>query len=463
MPTINLITLGCPKNAVDSERMHRLLARNGYDLSDNAEDADIIVVNTCGFIEPAKEESIATVMDAAEYKAKGQCRGVIVTGCLAERYRRELESELVEADLIVDLAGEREIVAHCDHLLGTSRRQTIRDAELGYSSVSGSSQFMLTPKHWAYLRISDGCDRTCAFCAIPSFRGKNKSEDLNQLVGEAHRMVDHGVREIALIAQDTMRYGADVYGKPRLVELLKKLIAIDGLDWVRLLYAYPTGWRGELIDLLATEEKLCGYIDLPIQHASDPILKAMNRSTTQAGIRKLIRTLRSRIPDLTIRSSIIAGFPGERDEHFAELMDFVDDMQFNRLVGFTYSHEEGTRASRLDDDVPEDVKHQRLNDLMALQARISGELNAAHVGHTLKVLVDEVSDDPAYDYVGRTRMDAPEIDGAVFFTGLAHVGDFVEVEITDATDHDLIGHVVKTNSLLNIAEAERKTPEVRGA
>ena len=222
---------------------------------------------------------------------------------------------------------------------------------------------------------------------------------------------------------------------------------------MRLLYAYPTGWRDELIDLLASEEKLCGYIDLPIQHASDPILKAMNRSTTQAGIRKLIHTLRARIPNLTLRSSIIAGFPGERDEHVAELMDFVDEMQFNRLVGFTYSHEDGTQAGHLTDDVPEEVKRDRLNDLMALQARISGELNAAHIGRAFKVLVDEVSDDPTYDYVGRTRMDAPEIDGAVFFTGPAQIGDFVEVQITDATEHDLIGQVVKTNALLEIAEA----------
>lgn len=445
MPTITLITLGCPKNTVDSERMHRLLALNGYDLSDNAEDAEVIVVNTCGFIESAKEESIATVMDAAEYKDKGRCRGVIVTGCLAERYRTELEAELVEADMIVGLAGERDIVAHCDHLLGTSRIQTIRDAE---------SRHLLTPKHWAYLRISDGCDRACAFCAIPSFRGKNKSEDLYRLVAEAHRLVAQGVREIALVAQDTMRYGADVYGKPRLTDLLKALVEIDGLDWVRLLYAYPTGWRDALIDLLAREEKLCGYIDLPIQHASDPILKAMNRSTTQAGIRKLIHTLRARIPNLTLRSSIITGFPGERAEHVAELMDFVAEMQFNRLVGFTYSHEDGTRASHLTDDVPDEVKRERLSDLMALQARISGELNVAHIGRTFKVLVDEASDDPAYHYVGRTRMDAPEIDGAVFFTGPAQIGDFVDVQITDATEHDLIGHVVKTNALLEIAEAK---------
>ena len=444
MPKVNLITLGCPKNTVDSERMHRLLEINGYDISDDAEDADVIIVNTCGFIEPAKEESIATVMDAAEYKNNGNCKGVIVTGCLAERYRKELETDLAEADLIVGLAGEREIVAHCDQIMGTSRIQTIRDAE---------SRHLLTPKHWAYLRISDGCDRTCAFCAIPSFRGGNESEDLDRLVAEAYRMAGNGVREVALIAQDTMRYGADLYGKPRLVDLLKELVQVDGLDWVRLLYAYPTGWRDELIELLGTEEKLCAYVDMPIQHASDPILKLMNRSTTQKGIRQLVEKLRAQIPNLTIRSSVITGFPGETDAHFHELMDFVDEMQFNRLVGFTYSHEEGTVAGGLEDNVPEDVKRERLNDLMALQAQVSGELNSAHVGKTFKVLVDEPADDGTHDYMGRTRMDAPEIDGAVFFTGPAQVGDFVEVEITDATEYDLIGHVVKTNALLDIAPA----------
>ena len=445
MPTVNLITLGCPKNTVDSERMHRLLELNGYTVSDDADDADVIIVNTCGFIEPAKEESIATVLDAAEYKENGKCKGVIVTGCLAERYRSELEADLTEADLIIGLSGERDIVNYCDQLLGTSRIQTIRDAE---------SRHLLTPKHWAYLRISDGCDRTCAFCAIPSFRGKNQSEDIDKLIAEAYRMAASGVKEIAIIAQDTMRYGADRYGKPRLVDLLKELAKIDDLHWIRMLYAYPTGWRDELIDLLATEEKLCAYVDLPIQHAADPMLKSMNRSTTQDGIRKLVTKLRNRIPNLTLRSSVITGFPGETDEHFTELMNFVDEMQFNRLVGFTYSHEEGTQAGHLTDDVPEDVKRDRLNEIMSLQAQISAELNTQHIGKTFKVLVDDPSDDPNYDYMGRTRMDAPEIDGAVFINGPATIGDFVDVQITDAMAYDLIGQVVNSNALLNISPAQ---------
>jgi ribosomal protein S12 methylthiotransferase len=447
MPTVNLITLGCPKNTVDSERMHRLLELNGYTVSDDADDADVIIVNTCGFIEPAKEESIATVLDAAEYKENGKCKGVIVTGCLAERYRSELEADLTEADLIIGLSGERDIVAYCDTLLGTSRIQTIRDAE---------SRHLLTPKHWAYLRISDGCDRTCAFCAIPSFRGKNQSEDIDKLIAEAYRMAASGVKEIAIIAQDTMRYGADRYGKPRLVDLLKELAKIDDLHWIRMLYAYPTGWRDELIDLLATEEKLCAYVDLPIQHAADPSLNSMNRSTTQDGIRKLVTKLRNRIPNLTLRSSVITGFPGETDEHFQNLMDFVDEMQFNRLVGFTYSHEEGTQAGHLTDDVPEEIKRERLNEIMSLQAQISAELNTQHIGKTFKVLVDDVSDDPNYDHIGRTRMDAPEIDGAVFINGPAIIGDFVDVQITDAMAYDLIGQVVNSNALLNISPAQIK-------
>ncbi len=442
MHKVNLITLGCPKNTVDSERMHRLLERNGYALTESSEDADLIVVNTCGFIQPAKEESIATALEAADYKESGNCKGLIVTGCLAERYRDELEAELTEADLIVGLAGERDIVAHCDRLLGVSRAQTLR---------GDASRFLLTPNHWAYLRISDGCDRTCAFCAIPGFKGPNRSESIEVLVAEAFRMVAGGVKEIALVAQDTMRYGADIYGRPRLVDLVRELVKIDGLKWVRLLYTYPTGWREDLIDLLAAEEKLCAYVDMPIQHASDPILKAMNRSTTKAGIRKLIRTLRERVPNLTVRTSVIAGFPGEREEHVRELLDFIDEIRFNRLVGFLYSHEEDTSAGLMIDDVFEEEKRERLDRILDLQAAISAEINQGFVGQTFQVLVDRVSEDPAFDLIGRTRMDAPEIDGEVTLTGPAQIGEFAEVEITGALEYDLIGRTTSPPPLLHIA------------
>ena len=444
MHKVNLVTLGCPKNTVDSERMHRLLELNGYGLTHAPEEADLIVINTCGFIEPAKQESIAAVLDAADFKSDGSCRGLIVTGCLAERYRDELRTELAEADLIVGLADEGEIVSHCDRLLGVAPRKTIRAAD---------DRHLLTPGHWGYLRISDGCDRACAFCAIPMIKGRNRSEPLKVLAEEAQRMVASGVREIALIAQDTMRYGTDLYGKPRLVDLLRALLPIDGLEWLRLLYTYPLGWGEDLIDLLASEEKLCAYVDMPIQHASDPVLKAMNRGTTREGIRSLIHRLRDRIPDLTLRSAVVVGFPGEREEHVRELIDFVEEIRFTRLVGFTYSHEEGTSAGALADDVPDSEKRARLDRIMSLQTAISSETGEACVGQTHRVLIDRPSDDPAFDFVGRTRMDAPEIDGEVFVTGVAKVGAFSSVEIVEATPFDLIGRVVDPAPLLGIEPA----------
>ncbi|MDA0748450.1 MAG: MiaB/RimO family radical SAM methylthiotransferase, partial [bacterium] len=293
--------------------------------------------------------------------------------------------------------------------------------------------------------------RTCAFCAIPGIRGKNSSESLQSLVKEAEQMVARGVKEISLIAQDTMRYGADRYGTPRLVPLLRELVQIDGLEWLRLMYTYPTGWRDELIDLLAEEEKLCAYVDMPIQHASDPILKSMNRGTTRAGIQKLIRNLRSRVPNLTIRSSIIAGFPGEQDEHVQELMDFLEEARFNRLAGFLYSHEEGTGAGLMIDDVPEDEKRERLDRILTLQGAISAEISEDCVGQHFRVLIDQLSDDPSYDGVGRTRMDAPEIDGEVHVSGPVKVGEFVNVEITEAFEYDLTGRVIQSEALLDIA------------
>ncbi len=442
MPNVNLITLGCPKNTVDSERMHRTLELNGYSLCQLPEDADVIIVNTCGFIEPAKEESVSTILEAAEYKKLGNCKGLIVTGCLAERYRKELLRDLPEVDHIIGLAAERDIVTFCDQLLGTSRIQIIRDAE---------SRHLLTPSHWAYLRISDGCDRTCAFCAIPSFRGPNQSEDIDRLVAEAFRMVGNGVKEIALVAQDTMRYGIDRYGCSRLIDLLRRLADIENLHWIRLLYAYPAGWSNELIDLLAKEEKLCSYVDLPIQHASNDILRSMRRGSTKESIRNLVQKLRDRVPDLTIRSSVILGYPGEQASHVDELLEFVDEIRFNRLVGFTYSHEEGTEAGNLIDDVSESEKRDRLQQVLDLQAVISAENTATHIGKTIKVLVDRAADDTEFQYVGRSRMDAPEIDGEVYINGPANIGEFENVKITDALDYDLIGQTADSDALLEIS------------
>ncbi len=454
MHKVSLVTLGCPKNTVDSERMFRMLELNGYALSDIPEEADLIIVNTCGFIQPAKEESISAALEAADYKRTGRCKGLIVTGCLAERYTEDLKKELVEADLIIGLAAEKDIVRHCDRLLGVERAGVALDDR---------SRHLLTPRPWGYLRISDGCDRKCAFCAIPGIKGPSKSESIEYLVAEAVRMVAGGVKEIALVAQDTMRYGADIYNKIRLTDLIRELIRIEGLEWLRLLYTYPSGWRDDLIDLLSTEEKLCAYVDMPIQHASDPILKAMNRGTTRSAIGKLIRNLRTRVPNLTIRSSVIVGFPGEEEHHFQELVDFVDEAQFSRLAGFLYSHEEGTTAGMKIDTVSESEKRERLDRLMSHQAMISAEVNRQYIGQTFDVLVEEVSDDPDFDYVGRTRMDAPEIDGQVFISGSARVGEFADVRITDSLDYDLIGRAVDNTPLLNISQPDVSSASTRSA
>ena len=452
MHKVNLVTLGCPKNTVDSERMHRMLELNGYVLSDIPEEADLIIVNTCGFIQPAKEESIAAALEAADHKQSGRCKGLIVTGCLAERYTEDLKRELAEADLVLGLAAEKDIVSHCDRLLGVKREGVVRDDR---------TRHLLTPRPWGYLRISDGCDRKCAFCAIPGIKGPSRSESIERLVAEAVRMVAGGVKEIALVAQDTMRYGTDIYGRIRLTDLIRELIGIEGLKWLRLLYTYPSGWKDDLIDLLAAEEKLCAYVDMPIQHASDPILKAMNRGTTKAAIGKLIRNLRARVPNLTIRSSVIVGFPGEEEDHFQELADFVDEFHFSRLAGFLYSHEEGTAAGMMIDTVSDSEKRERLDRLMSFQAVISAEINRQYIGQTLDVLVEDISDDPDFDYIGRARMDAPEIDGQVFISGRAEIGEFAEVRITDSLDYDLIGRAVDEAPLLHISQSNVSSASTR--
>ncbi len=434
MDIVSIITLGCPKNTVDSEHMHRLLELNGYAVSERPDEADVIVVNTCGFIQPAKEESISTALDAADFKRDGRCRGLIVTGCLAQRYNTELRDELTEADLIIGLAEESRIVEHCDRLLGRRREGPLKALD---------ARHLHTPAHWAYLRIADGCDRTCAFCAIPGIRGPHASLSIERLVAEAHRLAAHGCRELALIAQDTMRYGTDLYGSPRLVELLRKLVAVDGIEWIRLLYTYPTGWRDDLVELLASEPKLCAYVDMPIQHADDTILRSMNRGTTRNAIESLVKRLRDAVPDLTIRSSVIVGYPGETEARFEELLGFLEDVRFNRLVGFTYSHEENTAAGDLEDDVSEDVKQERMARVTALQEEIATETNLGHIGTRFRVLIDEPGQTAGVDWIGRTRMDAPEIDGAVFLTGEGETGTFVEAEITDASGYDLYGRILR--------------------
>ncbi len=418
--TVHVVTLGCPKNTVDSERMIGLLQANGYRISAVPADADVVIVNTCGFIRPAKEESIEAVMAAQRWRHAGRCRAVIVTGCLATRYRRELEQELPEADQILTIAQEAAIVEHVDQALGAPPR----------ARVAVAAPARLTPRHWAYLRVADGCDRRCAFCAIPAIRGPQRSEPLERLVARAEALAADGVRELVLVAQDSLRYGVDLYGRPRLIALLERLAAVPGIQWLRLMYTHPGSWSDELLDFFASCPRLCAYVDLPLQHIADPVLRRMGRATTRRRIEALLERLRHRLPRAGLRSTFIVGFPGETEAQFEELLDFVAAARFDHAAGFLYSPEEGTAAARLADDVPAAAKEDRYARLTQVQEQVSADINAALVGTRHRVLVDE-EDREAGVWYARMERDAPEIDGAVVIEGgQTAVGSFAEVEIT---------------------------------
>ena len=427
---VHLVSLGCPKNLVDSERMAGLLQGNDYELTADPRQADVVVVNTCGFIEPAKEESIQAIMEAHQLRQTGRCAGVIVTGCLAQRYETELKRDLSEADQILRIDEEAEIVRHVDRLVGRPRADYI----------DSMPRSLLTPGHWAYLRIADGCDHQCAFCAIPAIRGRHRSEPLEALVAEGQRLAAAGVRELVLVSQDSVRYGADLYGAPRLVPLLQQLSQIDGVEWIRLMYTYPAFWTEEMIDFYASSDRMCAYIDMPLQHISGPVLLRMKRASTRDQTLSLLARLRQRLPGVGLRSSFIVGFPGETGEQFEELLDFVEETRFDHCTGFIYSPEEGTEAFELGGVVPRATSEERYARLTQLQERISAEINSELVGTRQLVLVDEEADE---GYCGRTERDAPEIDGQVVITaGRAQVGRFVEVEITDAYAYELRARAV---------------------
>ena len=433
METVHLISLGCPKNLVDSERMLGLLERNGYVPTEEAEEADVVIVNTCGFIAPAKEESIDTVFEAARLKKEGRCKALIVAGCLAQRYGAILRRELPEADAILRLEDVERIAAHCDRLLGHRR-----------PICSNGGRHLLTPQHSAYLRIADGCDNRCTYCAIPLIRGPCRSQPMEALLAEARALCEQGVRELNLIAQDTTQYGVDLYGELRLVELMDALSEIGALQWIRLLYAHPAHFSQDLIDGIARNEKVCRYVDLPLQHISDPLLYAMNRKVTGDHIRSLIRRLRSDVPGIALRTSLIVGFPGETDTHFEELLDFVVEARFERLGAFVYSREEGTPAAAFEGQVPDEVKQERLDRLMMQQQEIVWETHRAWIGKRVQVLVDRPGEEAPIRWVGRTAWDAPEVDGSVLITeGDALPGDFVHVVIADAEAYDVFGTIVQ--------------------
>ncbi|MGB1890314.1 MAG: 30S ribosomal protein S12 methylthiotransferase RimO [Candidatus Latescibacterota bacterium] len=427
---VHLVSLGCPKNTVDSERMLGLLEGNAYQITERPDQADVVVVNTCGFIGPAKEESIEAVMAAHRLKEQGKCKGVIVTGCLATRYEEELRSELVEADDLLTIAEEPDIVHRVDRVLGRQPR----------GHVASVPRATTTPPHWSYLRISDGCDHKCAFCAIPAIRGRHKSEPIEALVHEAEQLAAQGTRELVLVSQDSVRYGADLYGRSHLVELLQALEGVNGIDWMRLMYTYPAFWTGEMMDFYASSPKMCAYIDMPLQHIADPVLQRMKRATTKQKTVDLLSELRSRMPGVGLRSTFIVGFPGEREEDFEELLSFVEETRFDHVSGFIYSPEDGTSAYDLDETVDEEVKEYRYGRLTQLQERIATEINDGLVGTRQVILVDEADEEGMY---GRMQRDAPEIDGQVLIeSGRADVGRFVEVEITGADPYQLQARAV---------------------
>jgi len=440
--TYAFVSLGCAKNLVDSEKMLGTLALDGYTLVSNPEGADFVIVNTCGFIDSSRAESKAVIREMAELKTAGKTKGLIVAGCLPQRVGGSLLDEIPEIDHIVGVFGRDEINRVADHLLGGAREQRELFRPAPIKAMDDGQRLRLTPRHFAYLKISEGCDRTCTFCSIPKMRGKHVTKPIEQVVAEARELINDGVRELNLVAQDTTYYGLDLYGEVRLVQLLKELEQLEGLDWIRLLYLYPVHFTDELIDTIAGSSRIIPYLDMPLQHINDQVLKRMQRRVNRAQTVELVGKLRARIPNLVMRTTFITGFPGETDEQFAELKDFVRETRFERMGVFTYSYEPDTPATKLDGHLPEDVKEARRDELMAIQQDIAFGFSDSLVGYELDVLIDE-EPEPGL-FVGRTFADAPEIDTCVFVSGdNIKVGDLVPVVIEARQDYDLIGSLAE--------------------
>lgn len=438
---ILFVSLGCDKNLVDTEVMLGLLASRGHQMVDSEEIADVIVINTCCFIHDAKEESIQTILEMAEYKKAGSCKALIVTGCLAQRYKQEIIDEIEEVDAVLGTTSYDKIVEAIDEALAghTSVEMTDIDA----LPLVESKRLVTTGGHFAYLKIAEGCDKHCTYCIIPKIRGNFRSVPIERLLKEAEDLVAQGVKEIILVAQETTLYGKDLYGEKSLHKLLRELCKISGLRWIRILYCYPEEITDELIQVIKEEDKICNYLDLPIQHASDGILKRMGRRTSKEQLVEIIGKLRKEIPDIAIRTTLITGFPGETQEQHEELMEFVDEMEFDRLGVFTYSPEEDTPAAVMQDQIPEDVKEDRQAELMELQQEIAFDLAEEMIGREVLVMIEgKVADENAY--VGRTYKDAPNVDGLIFVESEEELmsGDFARVRITGALEYDLMGEII---------------------
>ena len=438
---ILFISLGCDKNLVDSEVMLGLLDKKGYQIVDSEEDADIIVVNTCCFIHDAKEESIQTILEMAEYKKEGKLKALIVTGCLAQRYQQEIIDEIPEVDAVLGTTSYDHIVEAVEEALAGNGHVVLEDVD-ALPDVK-EKRLVTTGGHYAYMKIAEGCDKHCTYCIIPKLRGNYRSVPMEKLLAEAKDLADQGVKELILVAQETTVYGKDLYGEKSLHKLLRELCKISGIQWIRILYCYPEEIYDELIQTIKEENKVCHYLDLPIQHTSDAVLKRMGRRTSKAQLVEIIEKLRKEIPDISLRTTLITGFPGETQEQHEELKDFVDEMEFDRLGVFTYSPEEDTPAATMTEQIPEEVKEDRQAELMELQQEIAFDLAEDMVGREVLVMIEgKVADENAY--VGRTYKDAPNVDGLIFINTDEELmsGDFARVRVTGALEYDLIGELI---------------------
>ena len=438
---ILFISLGCDKNLVDTEVMLGLLASRGYEMTDDEAEADIIVINTCCFIHDAKEESIQNILEMAEYKKEGKVKALIVTGCLAERYRQEILDEIPEVDEVLGTTAYDRILDAVDAAL--TGKHSVMLADIDALPLPDTKRLVTTGGHFAYLKIAEGCDKHCTYCIIPKIRGNYRSVPMERLIREAEELAEQGVKELILVAQETTLYGKDLYGEKSLHRLVRELCQIKGIRWIRILYCYPEEITDDLIQVMKEEQKVCHYLDLPIQHASDAVLKRMGRRTTKQELIEIIEKLRREIPDICLRTTLITGFPGETEEQHEELIEFVDEMEFDRLGVFTYSPEEDTPAEKMPDQIDEEVKEERQAELMELQQEIAFDNAERMIGREVLVMIEgKVADENAY--VGRTYRDAPNVDGLIFINTDEELlsGDFARVKVTGALEYDLIGELL---------------------
>ncbi len=440
MSKVCMVSLGCPKNQVDAEMMLYSLKQAGFEIVSEEADADAIIINTCGFIEDAKKEAIENILDCAQYKQGGKCKALIVTGCLAERYKDDVTEEIPEVDVCVGIGSNSKIAEITENAIKGVKANSFgekEDLDLNGERILGGLPFT------AYLKVADGCDNCCTYCAIPKIRGKMRSRKIEECVREAESLAKRGVKELIVVAQDTTAYGADIYGEPKLAKLLRELAKVEGIHWIRTLYTYPDKITDELLETIASEEKLVNYLDIPLQHVNGEILKRMNRKGDKESLSALIDRIRAKLPDVTLRTTFITGFPGETEEQFCEVAEFVKEKRFDRLGCFTYSPEEDTIATTFENQIDEQTKADRMDNIMEMQLTIAAEKNEEKFGSETEVLI-EGWDDYIKCYFGRTPADAPEVDGKIFF--MAHkplkIGDFVKVQINDCIDYDLLGETI---------------------